>query len=172
MKPAYAKPENANYLGFILIFFFLSIILITILIFASQENPIVDNTCDKQLTAFDSFVVKSKLPVIEDSDSLCHGLTISTDFSKLEPKWAVGKFIGINLDYKYGLIFEGKDTTEVINVPLQEHEVKDLKLEHYYKVDMNNICRNNLMLVDSKYPSTISETFIRPIETNCGKINL
>ena len=100
----------------------------------------------------------------ENPESLCHGLYVGSNFSELTPKWAVGELIAIRGSR---LTFEGILQDVTIQMGLTDAEVAQYKVGKNYKIDMNNICRNFFMMADSRYPSPISATFVKPEEINC-----
>ncbi len=166
MKPDYTKPINQKYLKFVLFLFLLVFVYVLVILLFGNSNKEV-NSCQSELVMFDEYIEKSNLPIIENPNSLCYGLNMSSDFEKLEPKWAVAKFIGLNLEFQYGLTFEGDKKTEIINIPLSQSEVSQLQVDQYYKIDMNNICIYFFMMVDSRMPSPLESTFTKPELTNC-----
>jgi hypothetical protein len=95
--------------------------------------------CDILQQNFDDYIERSALPIV-DSNSLCHGLYVSSDFSKLPPKWAVGKLINLSTEFEYSLTFEGVDKTGAVVIPLDKNEISEYEIGKYYKIDMNNIC--------------------------------
>jgi len=115
--------------------------------------------------SFDKYIEDSELPIFENG-SLCYGLNMSSDFSKLPPKWAVGKLINVRKENDYWLTFEGINKSGTIKIPLTDIEAIQYKEGKYYKIDMNNICRYNFMMLDSRYPSSIIPTFVNPEEIN------
>ena len=122
----------------------------------------VDCTALKE--SFDNYIERRYLPIIENPESLCHGLYVGTDFSKLTPKWAVGELLA-----KRGtrFTFEGILQDATISMGLTDVEAAQYKVGKNYKIDMNNICRDFFMMADSHYPSRISTTFVKPEEINC-----
>jgi len=125
----------------------------------------VDN-CKDLRSNFDDHVLRSRLPIFENPDSLCHGMNMGTDFSGLEPRWAVGKLIEVD-SKSNALVFEGANLTSQMFWPASINEW-DYEVGSYYKVDMNNICRSFFMMADSRYPSPISATFVKPKKVNCA----
>lgn len=125
----------------------------------SQE---IDCTALKE--SFDNYIERRYLPIIENSESLCHGLYVGSNFSELSPKWAVGELIAIR---GARLTFEGILQDATITMGLTDVEAAQYKVGKNYKIDMNNICRDFLMIADSRYPSPISTTFVKPEEINC-----
>lgn len=166
MKPAYAKPTNQKYLKFILLLFLIVFLYILFVLLFENSNK-KENLCENDLEKFDEYIISSALPITENPKSLCHEINMSTNFSELEPKWAVAKFIGLNLEYQYGLTFEGNKKTETINIPMNETEVSKFQVDEFYKIDMNNICRYFFMMADSRSPSPIESTFTKPELINC-----
>ena len=144
------------------------IVFITIL-FAGctlgQKDQAID--CIPLLQSFDDYVEKFNLPIIENQDSLCHGLYVSSDFSNLPPKWAIGKLVNIRKEFQYFLKFTGLNKTETIRIPLEKEELDQYQIGEYYKIDMNNICRSFFMLADSRYPFPIEATFAKPEKVIC-----
>lgn len=130
-----------------------------------QTSQKIDCTAFKQ--SFDDYTEKSFLPIIENKESLCYGLNTESDFSKLSPKWAVGKLLNIKKESDYWLTFEGATKEGTIQIPLTEEEASKYKVGKYYKIDMNNMCRYFFMMADSQYPSLISSTFVKPEEIDC-----
>lgn len=112
---------------------------------------------------FDKYIENSELPIFENG-SLCYGLNMSSDFSGLPPKWAIGKLINVRKENDYWLTFEGINKSGTIKMPLTDVESVQYKEGKYYKIDMNNICRYNFMMMDSRYPSSILPTFVKPEE--------
>jgi hypothetical protein len=127
-----------------------------------QTSPLVECTPLKE--SFDAYVEKSYLPFINNSDSLCYGLYVSSNFSELTPKWAVGELLVIR-ESKF--TFEGVLRNVTFPMALTRVEASQYKIGRNYKIDMNNICRNFFMMADSRYPSPISTSFIKPDEINC-----
>jgi hypothetical protein len=127
-----------------------------------QTSPLVECTALKE--SFDTYVEKSYLPFINNSDSLCYGLYVSSNFSELTPKWAVGELLVIR-ESKF--TFEGVLRNATIPMELTSAEASQYKIGMNFKIDMNNICRNFFIMADSRYPSPISTTFIKPEEINC-----
>jgi hypothetical protein len=96
-------------------------------------------------------------------------LYVSSNFSNLTPKWAAGRLINISQEvFRYSLTFEGIDKQGEIIIPLSDDEVSRYDIGKYYMIDMNNICRHFFMWADSKYPSDIRLTFVKPEEISCG----
>ncbi|MBT3463964.1 hypothetical protein HN827_09450 [archaeon] len=124
--------------------------------------------CDLLKQDFDEYVMRSKLPIFENSDSLCYGLNMGSDFENLTPKWAVGKLINIIDDGNF-FTFKGNVITTNIAISsyIKSDDDDDYEIGEFYKIDMNNICRHFFMMVDSRYPSSISSTFVEPKEVNC-----
>lgn len=135
----------------------------------STENSEIVNTSTQippqEITrqSFDEYIKNSELPISENK-SLCYGLNMSSDFSRLPPKWARGKLINIRKENDYWLTFEGVNKSGTIKIPLTDVEAIQYKEGKYYKIDMNNICRYNFMMLDSRYPSSIIQTFVKPEE--------
>lgn len=126
----------------------------------SQE---VDCTTLKE--SFDDYIERRYLPIIENPESLCHEF----DYSNSTPKWAVGELIAIRGPR---FTFEGILQDATIPMELTDAEAAQYKIGKYYKIDMNNICRQMSMMVDnraydSRHPSPISTTFVKPEEINC-----
>ena len=120
--------------------------------------------CNLLMQKFDEYMTRSSLPIIENSNSLCHGLYIWSNFKKLNPKRAVGKMIIENKQF----IFRWINTTWSIDqlwknfwISTDENEGK------YYKIDMNNICRWFFSLADNQSPSAINRGWVNPIEVTC-----
>lgn len=131
--------------------------------FSTRQNQDT-NDCNKLKENFDAYVEKSKLPIIDNSESLCHGLYIGSNFSNLEPKWAVGELLEIK---DSTLTLKGISRNITLSFNLTNEEIKKYETGKYYKVDMNNICRNFFMMVDSRFPSPIRTTLINPEQINC-----
>ncbi len=113
---------------------------------------------------FDNYAASRYLPIIENPESLCHGLYVGSDFSKLPPKWAVGELLAIRGSR---LTFEGILEDATIPIGPDNAETDKYKIGKNYKIDMNNICRYFFMMADSRAPSQISYTFVKPEEINC-----
>jgi hypothetical protein len=147
----------------------LVLLLLIILIARITINQNIETDCTIPLQDFDNYIEKSNLSIIENRDALCYGLNMGSDFSEIDTKWAIGKLVNVSHDSEYySLTFEGIEKTGSILIPLNE-EASDYKVGDYYKVDMNNICRHFFMLVDSRYPSPIASTFIKPEKIECKK---
>ena len=63
-----------------------------------------------------------------------------------------------------GLLLKGVNKSGTIKIPLTDQEAIQYTEGKYYKIDMNNICRYHFMMVDSRYPSSIIPTFVKPEE--------
>lgn len=113
---------------------------------------------------FDNYAASRYLPIIENPESLCHGLYVGSDFSKLPPKWAVGELIAIR---ETRLTFEGILQDATIPMGLTDLEATHYNIGKHYKIDMNNFCRALFLMADSRAPSPISSTFVKPEEINC-----
>lgn len=146
----------------------LILLLLIILIARIIVNQNMKKTdCSISLQDFDNFIEKSNLSIIENPDALCYGLNMGSDFSEIDSKWAIGRLVNVSHDSQYySLTFEGLNKKGVIFIPLSE-EVSDYIVGDYYKVDMNNICRHFFILADSRYPSPIASTFIKPEKIDC-----
>ncbi len=125
--------------------------------------------CDSMMRDFDYYAARSTLP-ISDPDSLCHGMYLGygSDFSDLEPKWAVGKLAEVTGDFGYSLVLEGLESEVTMSMPFDGEQMPGLAVGRYYRVDMNNICRHFFMMVDSRYPSPVAGTFVKPEMVRCG----
>jgi hypothetical protein len=130
---------------------------------AKKTSPLVD--CSILKESFDTYVEKSYLPFFNNSDSLCYGLYVSSNFSELTPKWAVGELLVIR-ESKF--TFEGISRNATIPMELTNIEASQYKIGRDYKIDMNNICRNFFRMADSRYSSPISSTFVKPEEVECN----
>lgn len=128
--------------------------------YKAPASDLTTAECASYQEKFDEYIEKFNLP-FDNPDSLCFGLNLSSDFSKLTPKWAIGMLLGIDMNFK-GMSKEGK-----IMVPPSSEIMSEYYFGSYYKIDMNNLCRYSFMLADSRYPSDIISTFIEPEEVNC-----
>jgi len=126
-----------------------------------------DNDCPIFKKKFDNYIERSKLPILENSNSLCHGLNLQSNFSALNPKWAVGKLINVSTSNEYLLTFKGNNEIGSFFVSLRNNNSYEDKLERYYKIDMNNICRYFFMMIDSRSQSPIINTVVEPTEIKC-----
>ena len=131
--------------------------------FSTRQNQNA-NSCNKLKENFDIYVEKSNLPIIDNSESLCHGLYIGSNFSNLEPKWAIGELVEIKGS---ALTLKGISRNITLSFNLTNEEIKKYEIGKYYKIDMNNICRNFFMMVDSRFPSPIGNTLVKPEQINC-----
>jgi hypothetical protein len=158
--------DNKNkYLQFVVYMLGFGILVIfAVLIFVDPKDK--TNSCTSELEKFDTYIKANQI-AISEQESLCYGLTTSTDFTKLEPRYAVARFIGLTLNFKYTLLFEGNKEETQMNIPLTDTEASKLVVDNYYKVDVNNFCRAFLMMADSRNPSPITETFIKPEPVEC-----
>jgi len=125
--------------------------------------------CKPYQQKFDEYAEKSALPLIENSNSLCHDLNMSSDFSSLAPKWAIGKFLQMDIHRDSNTaIFKGLNSEGKIQVfPDTPGPAFIYRPGSYYKIDMNNICRSFFMMVDNRSPSPIQSTFVLPEEVTC-----
>ena len=143
-----------------------SVLVLLMLSFAGCLGVETVDNCMVLRADFDDYVERSELPIIENSSSLCHGMDMSVDFSELEPRWAVGKLTSIDLEDN-SLVFDGVNRTMEVWWPTSIQE-DNYEIGSYYKIDMNNVCRSFFMLVDSRYPSPISSTFVKPEKISCS----
>lgn len=145
------------------------IAIILILIYTTQntKQPVQKNDCTRLIHDFDTYVQRSRLPIPDNPDSLCHGLYVGSDYSSMEPRWAVARLVNVSSEFHYSLTFAGAEETAAIVIPMKEDEVKEYAVGNYYRIDMNNICRFFFMMADSRYPSEIASTFIKPEEIEC-----
>jgi hypothetical protein len=133
------------------------------------NNAIVEENgnsfCSPLLQEFDNLVKRSRLPVIEDNNSLCHN---PDAWDKLE-YFAVGKLMEIK-DWQsghYTLIFQGKGTTAGLYNSSNYSEVSKYQIGKYYRINMYNICRGMAMIASSQSEPNIY--FTKPEEVNCSK---
>lgn len=134
----------------------------TIIKTPKETSQKIDCTDLKQ--NFDNYATSRYLPIIENPKSLCHGLYMGSDFSKLPPKWAVGELLAVR---GFRLTFEGILEDATIPIGQDDVETAKYKIGKNYKIDMNNICRDLFMAADSHAPSQIGYTFVKPEEINC-----
>ncbi len=143
-----------------------AILILLVFSFAGCLDVETVENCPDLRSDFDDYVLRSRLPIFENTDSLCHGMNMGTDFSELEPRWAVGKLTGIDARSN-ALVFEGENKSAQIWSPTPISEW-DYEVGAYYRIDMNNICRSFFMMADSRYPSPITATFVKPEKVNCA----
>lgn len=134
------------------------IIIITLLITLSGCSQL---DCNQQKNQFDDYVSKSNLPIIENPDSLCYGLNMGSNFGNLEPKPAIAKLVGFT---DYGFTFKGNTKELNISLPFDK---EDFGINNHYEIDMNNYCRYIFMMLDSRYPSPLENTFVKPKRISC-----
>lgn len=114
--------------------------------------------CNVLKEKFDDYASKAKLSLL-NNESLCHGLNMGSDFSGLTPRWVIGKLVMIDGSR---LTFQGMSENVTMVIPDGQYVVGK-----EYKIDMNNVCRDLFVMVDSRYPSPVMKTIIRPEEINC-----
>jgi hypothetical protein len=142
--------------------------LLTILLLSTigcspaQTTKSID--CTEQKLRFDDCVARRYLPIIEDNESLCHGLYVGSDFANMSPKWAVGRLIAVRGSK---LTFEGVLQDATIMISAQDSDGARYQVGNDYRIDMNNVCREFFAMADSRYPSPISATFVAPEEIEC-----
>ena len=78
--------------------------------------------------------------------------------SKMEPKWTVAKVTKVD-PLERRVEFEGEDISFPYDPLFQEGQ--------YYKIDMMNICKTTLMWADSRFPSPIESTIVKPQKVEC-----
>ncbi len=117
--------------------------------------------CDALRGDFDEYVTRSRLPFAEDDASLCHGLSMGADFSALPKRMAVGTLVATT---SYGLTFQGVHE----NVSMVWYNTSDFIIGRDYLVDMSNVCRSFFMMADSRAPSPVLATMVRPEPVICG----
>lgn len=127
--------------------------------------------CFRLQKKFDEYIEKANLP-IHQVGSLCYGLNMSSNFLKLEPKWAIGKLTKVNPEFTYTFTFEGLNKSGDVQVPLTEEELKNFQVGEYYKIDMHNKCKHFFMTADSRFPSPLASTFVKPQPVSCVVANL
>ncbi len=93
---------------------------------------------------------------------------MSSDFTKLEPKWAIAKLVNIEGNTNLELTFKGQEKELKFNFPTNKLNETELKLDNYYKIDMNNYCRQIFAMLDSRAPSPLLETLIAPEKSKCA----
>lgn len=140
-------------------------------IFNNNDVKLLD-TYSAEIALFDKYIKASKLPIIDNQDSLCNGLYVSTDFSKVAPKYAVAKLIDIKAQFEYTFVFKGKNETGEMVIPISKDELPTYEIGQYYRIDMMNICRNSMMMADNMSPSRIKETFVKPFQITPFKGNV
>ncbi len=135
---------------------------------ASTQIPSKEIYCNALRQSFDDYIEKSEYPIFEN-ESICYGLNMSSDLSKIPPKWGVGKLINVRKenDYWLRLTFEGMNKSGTIQIPMTDLEAIQYVEGKYYKIDMNNACRYIFMMMDSRYPSSIIPTFVKHEEIKC-----
>jgi hypothetical protein len=131
-------------------------ILVIILLGCQEAEP--------NPTHFDLYAQKSRLPILENAQSLCHGIYLSSNFSQLSPKWAVGKLTAMD---EHSLTFQGNERNATIFIRDTNIQSDNYHVGSCYKIDMMNICRGFMMMVDSRYPSPVSQTFVMPEKVSC-----
>lgn len=128
--------------------------------------------CDQLQQDFDYYLKKSELPFYDNPHSLCFGLSMNSNFSQLEPKWAVGKLVNISKESPETqtlLFFQGVNKqTYTVYYSLSDEEAAEYVLGNYYKLDMMNICRYWFSGLSSLYLSPILDTFVKPEEIGCS----
>ncbi len=132
---------------------------------ATTPNTAVD--CMSYQQKFDEYVKKSKLPILENQDSLCHGLNVGSNFKNMQPKWAVAELAGLQTGDFCQLIFRGINTEGTVFYPLSTDCTNKYVIGKKYKIDMNDFCRLFMMLADSRLPSPIATTLTKPTEITC-----
>lgn len=166
LEKEYVRAENMKYLKFVVGFLGIVILGLFAVLFFINPQP-RENLCTQDLKKFDEYIQDNKLS-INNPDSLCFGINMSLDLKNLEPRYAVARFIGLSLDYKYTLQLEGETEQTTMNIPLTDQEAASLIVDGYYKIDVNNFCRQTLAMLDSRSPSPILETFTKPEEIICN----
>lgn len=136
----------------------LLVIVLSFILSACASPEVLD--CDVLRSDFDEYVLRSRLPIMENNNSLCHGLFMGSDFSALPKRMAVGTLIATT---SYGLTFQGVNE----NVSIVLNDTSGFTLSQDYLIDMNNICRSFFMMVDSRAPSPVLATIVRPEVLSC-----
>ena len=113
--------------------------------------------CDQWMYKFDEYITKSLLPIIENPDSLCHNFKISN------PKRAIAKLIIENREF----VFKGISKTWNIWMLSNNRNIDSDKEGHYYKIDMNTLCKTFLSMANNRYPSIINWKWKNPQELTC-----
>lgn len=144
------------------IFSIIIVVLMYIVYSLKQNNQKID--CAVFMEKFDNYITNSLLPIMENPNSLCYNLNFGSDFTKLNPKRAVGKIV----IEKNTFIFKWINKTWSIDQLWKNYwSIDNGNEEKYYKVDMNNLCRWFFSLVDSQYPSKRNRGWIQPREVRC-----
>jgi hypothetical protein len=120
-----------------------------------------DLSCSEGLKLFDTYSEQIGTPKTEDKNSLCFGITSGSNFSKIEPKWAIAKAIRLAPYYNSMPAFTGDKSMRTIGNSVSMDQ--NLEDNAYYKIDMINFCRELLIESDKNATSKISKT-LTPLE--------
>ncbi|MCK5477031.1 MAG: hypothetical protein KAI55_03860 [Candidatus Aenigmarchaeota archaeon] len=150
----------------------IGIIVITMIFvfgYITEQKNQQKNDCTVLKQSFDDSIKKLNLPADgSNPDYFCAGLYPTSNFSKLEPKWAVAKLEKKRIDENTIILsFKGIDETEIIWFTTKNHS--KYKEGDYYKIDMYNFCRfwYSMLSSSTETSSEISSTIIEPEKIVC-----
>lgn len=129
-----------------------------------QYFVIPDYVDPKQLEQFDEYVEAITKPV--EKDRFCYEYNVSTQFNEIAPKYVVAELQRVEFKGFFGLpelFFSGKHKgTNIVYPQLKERDLGDFELGEFYRIDMLDVCKYNLIMVDSRSPSPIIDTMSIP----------